>query len=374
MELHEATERRARQLEALHEVDLAISGTLKLDIILDTLCRQATAELEVDAAGVLLLDPSDLTLRHTAGYGFRTQTYQRSRVRLGEGLAGLAAVERKALHYPDLRSAAPEFNRKELLQDEEFSAYAVAPLIIKGNIKGVLEIFKRTPFHPNHEWRGFLEKLAVQGAIGIENAQLFEDLQLSNLKLSLAYNATIEGWAHALELRDKETEGHTRRVTDLTLHLARAIGMTEEMLVHVRRGALLHDIGKMGVPDEILLKPGKLTEEEWGIMRQHPQYAYDLLSPIAYLHPALDIPYCHHEKWDGSGYPRGLKSEEIPLSARIFAVVDVWDALTSDRPYRKAWSKEKALEYLQEQSGKHFDPKIVGLFLNMINEGTIGAG
>lgn len=374
MELHEATERRARQLEALHEVDLAISGTLKLDIILDTLCRQATAELEVDAAGVLLLDPSDLTLRHTAGYGFRTQTYQRSRVRLGEGLAGLAAVERKALHYPDLRSAAPEFNRKELLQDEEFSAYAVAPLIIKGNIKGVLEIFKRTPFHPNHEWRGFLEKLAVQGAIGIENAQLFEDLQLSNLKLSLAYNATIEGWAHALELRDKETEGHTRRVTDLTLRLARAIGMTEEMLVHVRRGALLHDIGKMGVPDEILLKPGKLTEEEWGIMRQHPQYAYDLLSPIAYLHPALDIPYCHHEKWDGSGYPRGLKSEEIPLSARIFAVVDVWDALTSDRPYRKAWSKEKALEYLQEQSGKHFDPKIVGLFLNMINEGTIGAG
>src|SRR5581483_9371106 len=133
----------------------------------------------------------------------------------------------------------------------------------------------------------------------------------------------------------------------------------------VRRGALLHDIGKMGVPDNILLKPGKLTDEEWEIMRRHPQYAFDLLTPISYLRRSLDIPFCHHEKWDGTGYPRGLKGEEIPLVARIFAVVDVWDAVTSDRPYRPAWTKDQALKHIQEQSGSHFDPRVVRTFLDM---------
>ena len=128
----------------------------------------------------------------------------------------------------------------------------------------------------------------------------------------------------------------------------------------------MHDIGKMGVPDNILLKPGPLTEEEWEIMRKHPQFAYELLTPIDYLHQALDIPYSHHEKWDGTGYPRGLKGEEIPLAARIFAVVDVWDALTSERPYRPAWSREKAIEYIKTQSGVHFDPQVVEVFLESI--------
>ena len=195
--------------------------------------------------------------------------------------------------------------------------------------------------------------------------KLLEDrvnLEQVHLQLLAAYDATIEGWSRAMDLRDKETEGHTQRVTLLSEKLARLAGVSEVGLIFFRRGALLHDIGKLGVPDAILLKPDKLTAEEWDIMRQHPQYAYDMIHPIEYLRPALDIPYCHHEKWDGSGYPRGLKGEEIPLAARIFAIIDVWDALTSDRPYRPAWDEEKTWEYINEQSGKHFDPHIVELF------------
>jgi putative two-component system response regulator len=194
-----------------------------------------------------------------------------------------------------------------------------------------------------------------------------KNLEEAHKQLLFAYDETIEGWSRAMDLRDKETEGHSQRVTDLTIKLAQALGMPREELVHVRRGALLHDMGKLGIPDSILLKPGKLNEEEWEFMRQHPQLAHNMLHPIEYLRPALDIPYCHHEKWDGTGYPRGLKGEQIPLAARIFAVVDVWDALTSDRPYRLAWERGKVLEYIQEQSGKHFDPRVVKDFLEMIS-------
>ncbi|NJN79113.1 MAG: HD-GYP domain-containing protein [Anaerolineales bacterium] len=169
-----------------------------------------------------------------------------------------------------------------------------------------------------------------------------------------------------MDLRDKETEGHTLRVTDLSVKLARLIGINEGELLFIRRGALLHDIGKLGVPDLILHKAGSLDEGEWKIMHQHPQFAYDMLYPIEYLRPALDIPFCHHEKWDGTGYPRRLKGEAIPLSARVFAIVDVWDALTSDRPYRSAWDKQRAIDYIIEESDKHFDPKVVEAFLKMM--------
>lgn len=191
-------------------------------------------------------------------------------------------------------------------------------------------------------------------------------LQEANAQLLAAYEATIAGWSRALDLRDHETEGHSRRVTELTEKLAMALGMSGEEIMHLRRGALLHDMGKIGIPDSILHKPDKLTDEEWVIMRKHPQLAYDMLHTVEYLHPALEIPLNHHEKWDGTGYPRGLKGEAIPLSARLFAVVDVWDALTSDRPYRKAWSEEEALNYIREQSGKHFDPQVVELFFKLI--------
>ena len=182
-------------------------------------------------------------------------------------------------------------------------------------------------------------------------------------KLAEAYDTTLEGWAKALELRDKETEGHSRRVMDTTLIMARAMGFSEDDLVEIRRGSLLHDIGKMGIPDDILRKNGPLNEVERAIVMQHPATAYELLKNIPYLEKALEIPYCHHEKWDGTGYPRGLKGDLIPLSARIFAVVDVWDALTSDRPYRPAWSQEQTLDYIRDNSGAHFDPSVVDAFL-----------
>jgi putative nucleotidyltransferase with HDIG domain len=251
------------------------------------------------------------------------------------------------------------------LAAEGFVTYIGVPLIAKGEIVGVMEIFQREKLEPTQEWLNFLETLAGQAAIAIDSSTLFNNLQRSNLELSLAYDATLLGWSNALDLRDKETEGHSQRVMEMTLQLARRLEFNDEELIPIRRGALLHDIGKMGVPDSILNKPGPLTEEEWASMRKHPQLAYDLLSPISYLHKALDIPYCHHEKWDGTGYPRGLKGEQIPLSARIFAVVDVWDALTSDRPYRKAWTDKKALKHIQEQAGKHFDAQVVKIFLEL---------
>jgi HD-GYP domain-containing protein (c-di-GMP phosphodiesterase class II) len=248
------------------------------------------------------------------------------------------------------------------------------PLIAKGEVVGVLEVFHRSPLNPDADWLGFLETLAGQAAIAVAEARLFADLQRSNTEMLLAYDTTLEGWSAALDLRDKETEGHSQRVTDMTLRLARALEVDEGELEHVRRGSLLHDIGKMGVPDSILHKPGKLTDDEWAIMRQHARHAYDLLSPIAFLRPALEIPYCHHEKWDGTGYPRQLKGDAIPLAARIFAVVDVWDALRSDRPYRLGWPEDKVLDYIREQSGKHFDPRVVEAFLALMAQRPTASG
>ena len=263
-------------------------------------------------------------------------------------------------------SAAP------LLKEEGFVEYLGVPLIAKGAVKGLLEIFNRSPLATDKSWENFLTTLAGQAAIAIDNIEMFDSLQKSNNDLTLAYEENIEGWSRTLDLRDKETEGHTQRVTEITLRLAKALGLSGEELVHIRRGALLHDIGKMGIPDNILLKPGSLSEDEWQIMRLHPDYAFELLSPINFLKPALDIPYCHHEKWDGSGYPRGLKGEQIPLAARIFSVVDVWDALCSDRPYRAAWPESQAVEYICEQVGSHFDPSIVEAFINhyLTDKGT----
>jgi len=205
------------------------------------------------------------------------------------------------------------------------------------------------------------------GSLAAAFDEMVEALRARDAELAAAYDSTLEGWSKALDLRDRETAGHTLRVTALAVELARAMGMPEDQLVHLRRGALLHDIGKMAIPDEILHKPGPLTADEMAVMRRHPQYAYELLWPIRYLRPALDIPYCHHERWDGSGYPRGLKGEEIPLAARIFAVVDVWDALSSPRPYRPAWPPERVRAYLQEQAGRQFDPEVVAAFLRLLD-------
>jgi response regulator RpfG family c-di-GMP phosphodiesterase len=248
---------------------------------------------------------------------------------------------------------------------EGFESYVGVPLIAKGRVQGVLEVFHRRSFAPDAEWMDFLNTLAGQAAIAIDNGLLFSDLERTNAELTRAYDKTLEGWSHALELRDIETYDHTRRVTDRSLRLARAMGFQDEGLIHLRRGALLHDIGKLAIPDRILLKPGPLNGEEWQIMCRHPVYAYELLVRIPFLRPAIDIPYCHHERWDGKGYPRGLKGEEIPLSARIFAVVDVADALHSVRRYSRRWPKDKIRDYIANQAGLQFDPAVVEKFLTM---------
>ncbi len=364
--LREQTEQQLQRLQALRTIDQAISASFDLNITLNVFLKNAVSQLKVDAALLLLFNPAINALEYAAESGFRSNSVRKIHVRLGEQGAGRVALERQMMSIPDLRKVEKPFVHPELASEEGFVSYHAVPLIIKGQIKGVLEVFQRSLLEPDAEWLDFLETLAGQAAIGIDNNQLFENLQRSNFELAIAYDETIEGWSKALDLRDRETEGHTQRVTRLTQEMGTFMGMNESELVLVRRGALLHDIGKMGVPDSILFKPGELTPEEWEIMRQHPRFAYDMLSPIAYLRQALDIPYCHHEKWDGTGYPRGLKGKEIPITARIFAVVDVYDALTSDRPYRKAWSTEKTLDYIREQSGKHFDPEVVETFLKVI--------
>jgi HD-GYP domain-containing protein (c-di-GMP phosphodiesterase class II) len=365
--LYDETQRRLERLQTLRDIDITISSSLDLNFTLEILLDQVSRRSNVDAVDVLLLNAKTTLLEFVAGKGFHSDALHHTHLRLGEGYAGQAAHERRLVFIPNLEQDMGSLSRSPKFSSERFKSYCAAPLIVKGQVKGVLEVFFRRAFTTDADWFDFLESLTVQAAIAIDNASLFDELQHSNAELNLAYDTTIEGWSRALDLRDEGTEGHTERVTEMTERLARAVGMDESQMVHVRRGALLHDMGKMGIPDSILLKRDALSREEWDIMRRHPLYAYEMLSPIIYLRNSLDIPYCHHEKWDGTGYPRGLKGEQIPLAARIFAIVDVWDATTSDRPYRRAWTKEQAREYLLTQSGKHFDPQIVPVFLSIVD-------
>lgn len=243
-----------------------------------------------------------------------------------------------------------------------------APLATQEELIGEVQAYRQDDQSFSALDQEVLALLASTAAVVIQNKRLSEGLQCSRRDLFRAYDVTLESLARTLELRDRETEDHTRRVAELAVELGRRAGLQGEALVDLRRGAQLHDIGKMGIPDGILLKPQSLTSEEWAVMRKHTDYALEVLQPIEYLKNALDVPHYHHEKWDGSGYPKGLKGEEIPLSARVFAIVDVWDALTSDRPYRKAWPKTHALFYMRQQSGKHFDPHLLAIFLQMMEE------
>lgn len=356
---------RLQHLTSLHAIDTVISASLDLRVTLKVFLDQLAPRFNIDAAAVLLLNSHTQTLEYAAGKGFHSTAIEQSKERLGQGSAGRAAMERKGCVTADLSEAGEQFLRHDLLKDEGFIAYCALPLVAKGEVQGVLEIYHRRPFQPDAEWQEFIESLAVRAAIAIENASLFNELQRSNAELILAYDTTIEGWGRALELRDQETQGHTERVAAMSKKMAREFGMSEEKLVHVVRGALLHDIGKMAISDSILMKDGPLTEEERQIMQKHPVYAFELLAPIAYLQPAIDIPYCHHERWDGSGYPRQLKGEQIPLAARIFAVVDTWDALSNKRRYHEAWPKEKVCDHIKAKAGTHFDPAVVEKFLQM---------
>ena len=372
--LNNELRRRLDHLQSLRRIDMAITNSVDLRLVLDIFMDQLVSDLGLDAVAVLLYEPSVQGLRPAAGRGFTSELRHRTHTSLGQGPAGRAALEQRSVFLPDLLTEAGRGSAIDPDEQGDFASYMAVPMLAKGQLQGVIELYTRSPLEPNDEWSEFLETYADQGAIAIENSQLLRSLERSNVELQRAYDRTIEGWANALDLKDEETAGHSKRVTEMTVRLARHLGVPPDEVVHIQRGALLHDIGKMGIPDHILLKKGPLTPEEFEVMRQHPVYAYELLSPIEFLRPALHIPHAHHERWDGTGYPRGLKGEQIPLAARIFAVVDVYDALTSERPYREAWTPERAKEYIREASGSHFDPEVVAAFFELIEGRPRGSG
>jgi HD-GYP domain-containing protein (c-di-GMP phosphodiesterase class II) len=360
---HKLTEQRLQKIASLHAIDKAITGSLDLRVTLSVLLDQVIQQLGVDASNVFLHDPENQNLNYSDGVGFNFGSLTRNSFKLGEGLVGHVALNRTLIDINDLSKTDIEIARPVLVEQERFVSYYGVPLITRGKLKGVLEVFHRQPLNVDSEWVDFLKTLSAQAAIAIETTDLFADIQQSNSNLKLAYTTTLEGWVRALDLRDKESEGHAQRVSKRTVHLGRLMGMSEEDLVHAKRGALLHDIGKIGIPDEILKKPGPLTDHEQELMRKHPVYAYEMLKEIDFLRPALDIPYYHHERWDGTGYPHRLKGIQIPLAARIFAVIDVWDALSSDRPYRLAWPEDKIHAYILDQAGVQFDPQVVAAWM-----------
>jgi HD-GYP domain-containing protein (c-di-GMP phosphodiesterase class II) len=370
MMLNEETERRADEFESLYRSANGLASQWDLQTVLKTVVTQAMELLNSSGSDVYLFDPErgDLVIVVETGGILHIG----SRMRVDEGMAGRVFRNQQPLIVDDYRvweGRSPQY------YDLAVSAVVEVPVTFAGEKIGVLaayEVASSNRKYTDADAR-LLSLFATQAASAIRNARLLAELRGATSELSMAYDTTLEGWARALELRDKETLGHSRRVTEMTLRLARRLSVPESELTHMRRGVLLHDIGKMGIPDNLLKKTGPLSEDEWTEMRRHPNYARELLYPISYLRPALEIPYCHHERWDGSGYPRGLKGEQIPLAARIFMVVDVYDALSYDRPYRAAWPRHQVLNYLRTQSGRLFDPRVVEAFLGLFEETDLPA-
>jgi PAS domain S-box-containing protein len=360
--------RYAQNNATMTELSHQILTRLNLDQVYESTRQAVQKMMSCDAFVIALLDEATQEINEVYLWD-HDKRWPGIRHPFGEGLTDYIISSGRSLlvnEWDESHSRSTHVNVFGLTEQDSRSVLAVPLIETSGRCIGMISAQSYSPDAYKEEDQRLLVTLANQVSEAIKNTQLFDELQRSNLELTLAYDATIEGWSRAMDLRDKETEGHTQRVTELTLSLAKAVGINDEELTHIRRGALLHDIGKLGVPDEILYKNENLSEAEWMIMHKHPLFAHQMLSSIPYLEPALVIPYCHHEKWDGSGYPRGLKGEEIPVEARIFALADVWDALTSDRPYRPAWTKDKSLQYIKDQSGKYFDPKFVQPFLNLI--------
>lgn len=366
---------RLSELEVLYQSGLAFSQLIDPKTIAEKIIDLLDQEMDWHHTAVRLYHAESATLEllafnlpnlNTRAERNAAEEQLKIMKRPNQGLSGWAIQHKQVVRCNDLKNDARYLETFPGLQSGLY-----VPIRTLGRVLGVISIESERPLAFTESDERLAMTLAGQAALAMENATLFQSLQRSNLELMMAYDATIEGWSRALDLRDRETEGHSLRVTDMTVKLARALGLGEADLAQIRWGALLHDIGKMGVPDGILLKPGALTEDEWVAMKKHPAFAYDMLLPIRYLRRALDIPYCHHEKWDGSGYPRGLKGAQIPLAARIFTVVDVWDALRSDRPYRDGWEDEKVFEHIRFSSGTHFDPQVVDMFMQM-NEQSNG--
>lgn len=367
--LNENLEQQVKQLTSLHTIDKAITASFNLNVILSVLIDQILQQLKVDAAAVLVYRPITQTMDYAAGQGFRNRAIERASFRLGQPYAGQVVLERRQIRVLATKQELPTTSASRqffaILEGENFQEYIGTPLIAKGQIKGVLEVYSRQANNRDEAWHEFLTALADQAAIAVDNAGLYDELQRSNQDLQVAYDSTLAGWSRTLELRGRETAGHTSRLSEQAVRMARAFSIPEDQVGHIRRGALLHDIGKLALPDSILFKPGPLDEDEWVLVRQHPTVAYDLLAPIPYLRPALEIPYCHHEWWNGNGYPRGLQGDSIPLAARIFTVLDVNDSLLHDRPYRPAWPADKVNQYLRDQAGVQFDPEVVEEFFKV---------
>jgi putative nucleotidyltransferase with HDIG domain len=368
--LFDQTRQQLNHIHSLRRIDLTILENKDVQATMQVIVEIARAHLPVDAAGVYLqaTQPGELWL--TAAEGFDPP------------LEPGAALPAARLHSPcpckqqhgvtvHARGSHPRFWAARGLEERGFSSYVALPVHLDDSQPGLLELFSHGPLYLKSGDADFLQALRSQASIALENARLLHNLSESNRRLLRAYDSTIEGWSSTLALRDEETQEHTLRVTRLSLLLADKLGVLEEERKYLRWGALLHDIGKMGIPDSILLKPGPLTDEERLIMEKHPIYAYECLRKIEFLDQALAIPFCHHEHWDGSGYPQGLVGKSIPLPARIFAVADVWDALRTGRPYRPAWQDDKALAYIQSESGTHFDPQIVQAFLELLEDGQL---
>ncbi|MGA9396929.1 MAG: HD domain-containing phosphohydrolase, partial [Anaerolineaceae bacterium] len=358
-----------QRVSALHAIDVVISSSFDARIVFSVIVDQIMNQMGVDAVRILTYDPGDQILTYTADRGFNNSDQMMGNLSLGESHSGRAILERQMIRFPESDSDVKTLPR--IFEQEGFVVGYSTPMTVKGQVKGVIEVYNRSRLETDSSWMEFFETLAGQAAIALENNEMFDRLERTLADLTAAYDSTLEGWVRALDLRDKETIGHTQRVAMMVIRFALELGVSGDDLVNIRRGALLHDIGKMGIPDYILNKAGPLTDEERQIIERHPQYAYELLQPIHYLRLSLDIPYAHHERWDGTGYPRGLKGEEIPLAARIFSVVDVWDALGSTRTYREKWDQKKMVDYLEEQSGKKFDPSIVKVFIDLFKRNLI---
>lgn len=361
-DLYQKTEKQLRRLESLHAIDQAITSVYDLKVINSIILDQVCKELEADAADILILNKASNMLEYKGIRGFVDREISKNKVPLTTSLAGNVLLENTDKSIADLNKEPLKFIRSSM-GVEKFKAYYAKPLSNKGEIIGVMELFFRKHFYPDEEWENFFETIATQTAVAYDSYRKYSDLQRMQQNMTSSFRSTLETWSKSLELHDIESQGHIRRVTDSTIRLARELGVEERELLKIERGALLHDIGKIGIMDEILQKKGTLTEKEWDEIKKHPQIARDLLSNVKILEDALDIPYSHHENWDGSGYPQGLQGEQIPLSARIFSVVETFDAVTSPRPYSRAWTKKEAIKYLKDQKGKKFDPVVVDKFL-----------
>jgi putative nucleotidyltransferase with HDIG domain len=353
-----------KKVEALVGVGSAINSTLGLKRVLEEVMDTIIALMNAERGFLMLKDESgEMSVQIARGLA-QTDLLKES-FAISNSIVKRVAETGEAVLTTNAQED-PRFDQQASIATYHLLSILCAPLKVKDVLIGVMYVDNRAQsgiFH--NDDLEIISSFSNQAAVAIENARLFDNLQESNEELQIAYQATLEGWVRALDLRDKETEGHTQRVTTLTIKIAEAMNITGDELMHIRRGALLHDIGKMAIPDGILLKPGSLTPEERSLIEKHPVYAYEMLNPIKFLQPALDIPYCHHEKWNGTGYPRGLKAEQIPLAARIFAVADVWDALVSNRPYRKGLDPKEVKEKIKADSGSHFDPHVVEVFLKL---------